>query len=198
MPKQINYADRFEGIREAVYVLTLEQGVEAVSLAAVADWLQLSPRTVQRLLASVASLPLLGLQWADKRQRLRLFNRRPSTQPTSEQALEGMLETMPGREDAQDRQVWWALVSAHEVACDWARAARVQHEKHLDDLSIVAVADLPAEARDFEARRLHLVVSGAIVLICSGACSYDEAAALIRRHVIDLHTARLQSSDDAA
>jgi hypothetical protein len=188
MPKLINYADRFEGIREAVYVLTLEKGVEAISLTAVAEWLQMSPRTVQRLLSSAEALPRLGMQWAEALNRRRLVNARrgATTLPRPERALDAILETMPGRADAPDRQVWWDLVRAHEATSDWARDAREQHDSFVADLSLEAVADVAAERRDHEARRLHLLVIGAITRICSGSCGYDDAAELIRRHVLEV------------
>ena len=61
----IDYSDRFEGIREAVYLLTLNEGVGAISLDAVAPHLLLAGRTLQRLVTSAAALPYLGFQWAE-------------------------------------------------------------------------------------------------------------------------------------
>jgi hypothetical protein len=71
MPKLIDYADRFDGIRQAAYAIGREHGVEAISLDAVADYLCLSPRTVRRLVASVDVLPRLAMQWAERQQTKR-------------------------------------------------------------------------------------------------------------------------------
>jgi len=211
MPKLVDYADRFDGIRDAVYTITLERGVEAINLDAVADVLQMSPRTIRRLIRSLDVLPQLGLQWAERQHVQRLLRRDRyalrSERPRSEQALEDLLEQLPGRDHAEDRRVWWQLALAHVATCDWARAAYAEQQRTLAELSEAALAhavsdsDLDRAALDevpaVEVRRLHFLVSGAISAICLDGATYDEATAVIRQHVNDVLT-RLAMRDDAA
>jgi AraC-like DNA-binding protein len=75
MPRLIDYAGRFDQMREAVFDITLRDGPEAISLLAVAAELQMSVSSLSRSLRSANDLPLLGLQWVEKRQRKHLFDK---------------------------------------------------------------------------------------------------------------------------
>jgi len=211
MPKLVDYADRFDGVRDAVYTITLERGVTAINLDAVAEVLQMSPRTIRRLIRSLDVLPHLGLQWAERQQMQRLLRRERaavrSERPRSEQAVEDLLEQLPGRDDALDRQVWWQLALAHVATCDWARTAYAEQQRTLAALSEAALAgavldsdadsDTADESHILEVRRLHFLMSGAIAAICRGEVTHDEAVTTIRRHVADV-LARHAIRDEAA
>jgi AcrR family transcriptional regulator len=185
MPKIVNYVDRVEGIREAVYLITLRDGVGAISLPAVAAELQMSARTIQRLLSSSEVLPRLGLQWAEMRARHRLINgRKPSpATPGAVRVLTALLETLPGHPDAEDRRVWWALVTAFEPTCEWAREARAEGDALLDARCEDVIEAAGIDGTCGETDRLRLLVEGAIAEIVRGRSSYDRAAALITEHV---------------
>ena len=96
MPRLVNYSDRFDGIREAVFDLTLRDGPTGISLPAVAAHLQLSTRSLQRLLSSSKHLPMLGLQWAERERRRRLLWSRRRTEAAAASALADLLEDLPG------------------------------------------------------------------------------------------------------
>ena len=188
MPKLINYSDRFEAVREVVYEITLEEGVEAVTLDSVAARLVMSTRTLSRLISSIDVLPLLGLQHAESRERRRLIARtRVSTWislPPSEQALDDLLGQLPDRDDAPDMRAWWLLVRAHAATTEWAGAALAEREHTIAVLSADALEGVtPEGAREAEARRLHFLVSGAIAQICLGTVDRADAEACIDGHV---------------
>jgi AcrR family transcriptional regulator len=191
MPRLIDYADRFEAVREVVYEITLEHGVGAVTLEAVAARLFMSPRTVSRLIRSVEVLPLLGLQHAEGRERRRLLRRAAhasrTSRPRSQQALEDLLVQIPGSGDSADRHVWWLLVRAHAATAEWAGAALAERERAIAMLCDEALQDISCEkTRALEATRLRLLVSGAITQVCQAAVDPADALACIRSHVQDV------------
>jgi AraC-like DNA-binding protein len=113
MPKLVDYSDRFDGIREAVHLITLDEGVGAISLDAVAPRAFLSRRTLQRLINSAAALPYLGLQWAERvesRRALRRLSYRDDRRD-HERAVDSLISSLPGDQDLEDRTVWWLLVT---------------------------------------------------------------------------------------
>jgi len=185
MPKLVDYSDRFEALREAVYVVTLRDGVEGINLAAVATEVYMSARTVQRLLGSAKALPLLGLQWAERKARRRAFDlhRQERTGGTPQSDLDAILETLPGHPEREDRTVWWRIVTAFEGSRDWARTARADQLTGLAHGCETIMATLDAEDRPFEARRLELLLTGAGHQISSGRLSYEEAESVVARHV---------------
>lgn len=206
MPRLIDYADRFDGIRQAAYAIARDQGVEAISLDAVAEYLCLSPRTVRRLVASVDALPHLAAQWAERQQRNRFFRRDGyaswDSLSAAEHAIETLLEELPDHPKAVDRGVWWRLVLTH-AGQDWARAARAEKEAVLVDLCTDAVGDIdgedvsPLEARRLRLLVLRLMVSGAIAQICLGMMSHDDAAQAVRAHLERIPDRRAPSGDAA-
>jgi uncharacterized protein YjiS (DUF1127 family) len=189
MPKLVDYSDRFDGIREAVYLITLDEGVGAISLDAVAPRAFLSRRTLQRLINSAAALPYLGLQWAERiesRRALRRLSYRDE-RPDHERAVDSLISTLPGDADLQDRTVWWLLVTAFEPTTDWAREARSQHARAVVGWSTAAVTETVADP-GHESRRLAMIVNGAVSSILTGDLTHAVAADLIRRHVGSLTT----------
>ena len=188
MPKLIDYSDRFEAVREVVYEITLEEGVEGISTAAVAARLHLSSRTLQRLVASADVLPLLGLQRAERLARNR-YHRRTSlptwrglTQP--ERAMALLLDELPGDPGNADRQVYWRLLFGHGDRYDWARHARREREEALARLCAASLAAMSDDdRRPVEVMRLHVLVTGAIALVFREPSAHAEAGRIIRDHV---------------
>ena len=188
MPKVIDYADRFEALREVVYEITLEEGQRPSASTPFAARLYMSSRTIQRLIASAGALPLLGVQRAESSERKRFLHRQHyaswTSRPRSERALEKVLEEIPGLDATVDRHVWWTLVLAHTATTEWARAAHLRREELLATWCDEVLTDLAdAEARAREARRLHFLVTGAIAHACLGIATHDDAADEIRCHV---------------
>jgi hypothetical protein len=75
MPKLVNYAARFEFLREACFTLIAESGVHALSRPRVAAVLGASVSTVRRVLDADASLGLLAGDEVARRRRLVSFAR---------------------------------------------------------------------------------------------------------------------------
>ena len=190
MPRRVDYADRVEAIREVAYDLVLERGADALDIPAVAERLVMSPRTVQRLLASARALPHLALQRADRLERNRFLRRSryPSWQaePASSRALTLVLEKLPGQEDILDRDVWWRLVLAHPTT-EWAARARAECDAELTELTADALSGIDDEDhRSEEATRLHVLAIGAVAQICLGTMTYGRAEQLLRCHVAEV------------
>ena len=185
MPRIVNYADRVEAIREAVYEITLRDGVEGISLAAVAREVFMPARTVQRLVSSADVLPLLGLQWAEKLARFRFINRRkaPAHGAPTTKALHALLGCLPGDPDKVEEHVWWTLVVSFEPTCDWAWEAWVERDATLSLRSAQVIETLAVDDPTYESRRLHLLTTGAITEIVHGRATYEEVAELVTEHV---------------
>lgn len=202
MPKLIDYADRFEAVREVVYEITLDQGVEGISTAAVAERLHLSSRTLQRLVVSAEVLPLLGLQHAERLERKRYFRRTavPSWARLSEpeRAIALLVDELPGDPGRADRQVYWRLLFGHGDRFDWARQARAEREETIAALCAASLAALGEDdRRPVEVMRLRFLVTGAIALAFRDPAAQAEAAGIIRHHVSEVLDAP-HTRDDAA
>jgi AcrR family transcriptional regulator len=201
MPKIIDYADRYEAVREVVYEIALEQGAEAISTAAVAERLHMSTRTLQRLVASAEALPVLGLQRAERLARNRFLRRSTFPAwlrlPEAERALAMLLDELPGSPEREDRQVYWALLLGHGDRCDWARSARVEQAEGLATLCAASLTGLREDRRAAEVMRLRFLVTGAITEVFRDPASHAEAERIIRRHVTEVLGVQ-GTRDDAA
>lgn len=201
MPKLVNYSDRLDGIREAVFDLTLRDGPTGISLPAVAAQLDLSTRSLQRLLSSSKHLPMLGLQWAERERRRRLLWSRRRTEDAAASALADLLEDLPGApEAADDQRVWWALVPMFEGTCDWAQAARAEHDELVEGLAttIVRSAAIVDAHQAYERERLCALVAGTAHRILAARLTHEEGTEVVRGHVLELVPALAEESGDAA
>lgn len=202
MPKRVDYSDRVEAIREVAYEIALAHGAGAINLSAIAERLVMSPRTIQRLVATERALPHLALQRAERFERNRRLRRaRLSTwasTPAPTRGLTQLQETLPGQVDLPDRDVWWQLVLAH-AGTDWARAARATCDDELATFATDALADIvDVDARAREGIRLHALVLGAASLICDGRATYEQVDHIVRRHVAHVLAEQRASDEDAA
>jgi AcrR family transcriptional regulator len=201
MPRLVNYSDRFDGIREAVFDLTLRDGPTGISLPAVAAHLQLSTRSLQRLLSSSKHLPMLGLQWAERERRRRLLWSRRRTETAAASALADLLEDLPGGPAAAaDQRVWWALVPVFEGTCDWAQAARAEHDELVEALAttIVCSGAIADALQAYERERLCALVAGTAHRILAARLTHEEGTEVVRAHVHDLVPPLADKSGDAA
>lgn len=71
MPKLIDYAVRFELMREAVLAIAARDGAQGVSAATVAKYMGVSADTIRRSVVSPAVLPHMGLELVARRRRVR-------------------------------------------------------------------------------------------------------------------------------
>jgi AcrR family transcriptional regulator len=201
MPRLVNYSDRFDGVREAVFLVTLRDGPSGITLPAVAAHLDLSTRSLQRLLGSTKHLPMLGLQWAERELRRRLLSSRRGGKDPAAGALTDLLDSLPGAPSAaDDRQVWWALVPVFEGTCEWARAARAEHDELIEALvtTLLRSAAVADSQQHHERERLCALVTGTARRILAGRLSHAEGTEVVRRHVHDLLPALTDETGDAA
>jgi hypothetical protein len=205
MPRLVNYADRFDAVREAVYAITLRDGPGAIDMPTVARESYMSVRTLQRLIASAEDLPHLGLQWADRQWRRRcLMARHHATEHAAdawELLVRELVGCLPGAEDEpEDRRVWWALVSAFDDGREWARIARSEHMVAVEMLvaGVVTEAGLADPDAAYERERLGALVDGLSRRIQAGRVTQRDAATVLRRHLTGLRAPAVQDHGDAA
>lgn len=201
MPKVVDYAIRFECIREAVYDIVLRDGVAAISLAAVAEELSMSESILRRLMASATDLPELGMQWVQRREVTRWRSKDHQLRGTSP-AIEGanaLLALLPSTDetcaDARARR----LLLRGFPASGWARSATAEDQRVLAVLVELAVPpDLDEERRAFESARLTALVIGAREAACTGEITPEDAVSMVRRHLCEQFAAWLGEQPGAA
>jgi hypothetical protein len=206
MPRLVNYADRFDAVREAVYVITLRDGPGAISLPAVAEESYMSARTLQRLVSAADHLPHLGLQWADRQWRRRcLVEHRVGSDrqgdDTWSRLVRELLDCLPGAPDEpDDRRAWWALVTAFEGGQEWALTARTARTHLVESLAAGVLAEAGTAEGDhaYEHERLCVLVDGLSQRILAGRVTHSDASSVVRRHLTDLRGPAAQEDGDAA
>lgn len=185
MPRLINYSDRFDGVREAAYFIALRDGVAKITVAAVAAEMQMSTRTVQRLVSSADVLPLLAMQWATDLERRRMLDapRSGDGRPTRDRLLAGLLDLLPGRPGREDTDVRCAIVGAFETTSTWARNARERDDAVLTEHCDELVREIGVDDPSSESCRLFCLVVGATQQVIRGEATYEDMASMITRHV---------------
>jgi len=111
MPKLVDYAGRFEFIRQAAFAVVLNEGVHALSRRRVATELGASVNTIRRLVGDWVDLVVLAADQVVSRRRRGRLNRR--TEDPREAAEIVVRSLMP--EDAShldEELVWLRLVTA--------------------------------------------------------------------------------------
>ena len=192
MPKLIDYVARFQEIRRAVYVVTLQDGPTAVTLGSVAAEMGLSVSSLGRLLHSADELPRLGLQWAEGVMREHLFSVPLREQRSGDPvtcAVRALLLTLPRTESLADAErVWRALVGAHERRAAWAHDARRDQAAAQEATCrrVVETLALPKEDQDHEVDRLRALVEGVIAGVCARTFGPETGVAVISRHLESL------------
>jgi hypothetical protein len=186
MPELIDYSARFDRIREAVFMITLRDGPDAINLPAVARELDMSVSSLRRLLSTSEHLPRLGFQWIERMRRRRVSQRVPGEvdgQEVWKRALNLLLRELPSDTDRVDEaRVWASLVTAHEGAHPWAQQARTERDRWLEDLSGRVFADtVPAgDELRYESARLRALVEGLTAGVCRGWLDHDEVVNVVR------------------
>lgn len=113
MPKLVNYAARFEFLREAAFVVVRDQGVAALSRHTVAAAMGTSINTVRRLLHADASLAALAADEVVNRRRRGRFGRMRDAEPATAAAhlLHKLLPDTDQR--VAEEFVWLRLLLDH-------------------------------------------------------------------------------------
>ncbi|MET3963131.1 hypothetical protein ABIE44_003065 [Marmoricola sp. OAE513] len=187
MPRIIPLADRVDGVREAVHTITLRDGIEGITHLAVAQEIYASASTLKRMFASASDLPVLGLQWVERRTRYRrgLAASRELDEGHPAARLGNMLirELPHDRTLADHARVWSALTSGF-ARHDWSIAAVNAKQLYLASLVDEIVPDeLPEEIRPFEASRLLAVHLGAEAGVVADTLRPEESADVVSRHL---------------
>ena len=183
-------------MREAVFDITLRDGPGAISLPAVAAELQTSVRSLSRTLRSADDLPMLGLQWVEKRQRKHLFDRLSREVLASDslrRAVDSLLRLLPSTPAMADElRVWRLLIGAHARGSGWAGAARDERDRFLDAAArqLVAGLDLAQDEQQHGYDMICVLIEGVITRVCDGRLDPEAGAKLFRHHVTELLDAR--------
>ena len=130
MPKLIDYAMRFDFLREAAFDVTLGRGVEALSRRSVAAALGTSVNTVRRLLAEDVDLVRLAADEVDRRRRHGRLGRLRDAEPV-DAAVHLLRKCLPDTEArVAEELVWLRLVLATAtVPEDRDRDGLLVHER---------------------------------------------------------------------
>jgi len=192
MPKLIDYGVRFELIREAVLAIAAREGVQAITLARVAEQMQVSADTVRRTIRSPSVLPGLGLELVARRRRVRRLMRGRGGHPagTVEGGVEALLVELPlDDERLEEARAWCSLTASHAGAATDRAVELVREHDHLTRAlvqELVGALALSGEVRDVEAARLHALVEGLTTRCVTGWLSSDEGRRVLEHHVHDL------------
>lgn len=189
MPRIVNYADRFDAIREAVYLVTLREGAQAITLPTVAQQLRMSESTVRRLLASATRLPELGLQWVHRRERTTLSRAVPGAYPPEHpwsRYVNPLLGLVPSAEEhADDARVRRALTVAF-AGVAWADSSAADYLRATAGCvgrALAVVPDMSAEAADYERARLVALTLGLTEGVCVGEVAPHDLVPVLKRHI---------------
>jgi hypothetical protein len=111
MPRLIDYAGRFEFIRQAAFAVVRDEGVETLSRRRVAAELGTSVNTIRRSVAGWVDLVRLAADHVVSRRRVGRFNRRTEDPLEAVEILVSSL--MPqDRSHLDEELVWLKLVAA--------------------------------------------------------------------------------------
>ena len=111
MPKLIDYAGRFEFIRQAAFAVVLNEGVHALSRRRVAAELGASVNTIRRLVGDWVDLVVLAAdQVVSRRRRGRLNRRTEDPREASEIVVRSLMPEDASHLD--EELVWLRLVTA--------------------------------------------------------------------------------------
>lgn len=202
MPKFVEYAERFEEMRQAVLTIALRDGTRHINYPAVAAEVGVSVMTLRRLMPSAIHLPRLGMDLLDRRARALLMRSVPGELPPEDPraaAWNLLLRDLPcTAERAEDARAWRLLTAGYPDA-EWSIAARNGYQMILAMIVDRVVPEhLPPGIREFETMRLSAIVLGAIECVCSGTLSPAECVPLVRRHLEQQSSAWDEESSSGA
>lgn len=190
MPKFVDYTERVDQVRAAVFHLVLEEGTAAVTIARVAQALDISTSTLKRLVSSSAALPRLGLQWVSVRERRRWLPLLPGQVhfelETWERAVRVLEQRLPMDESRRDEErVFRAIAGAYRGA-EWAREAAAERLQARDEALLRVLDELGCSGPDVYAD-LRLLVDGLVEAVTNGRMEPDDARTLLNERVQALH-----------
>lgn len=128
MPKLVDYASRYEFLRQAAFALVRAEGVGALTRRALAARVGCGLATVCRLVDPSAQLATLAADEVLTRRRAGRWGRLPEDPDEAARTL--MRRLLPEDDSRIDEEVvWLRLVAAHAVAPDQGTAAlRLRHD----------------------------------------------------------------------
>jgi hypothetical protein len=189
MPKLIDWGLRFDLMREAVVRLAAGSGAGAVTLAAVAAELQVSPSTLRRTLSAPDVLANMGVDYiARQRQYLRFRSRPKGVEHGSIEHVAWVIRReLPTDEEARERERAWRELTTLG-ASPRSIELRDEHAAFLDSLanSVIELL-LPCSAsKDLEVPRLRALMDGLTSAACRGSITVELMLAVLDRHLSDL------------
>ena len=130
MPKLVDYAARFEFLREAAFAVVLEDGPAALSRHSLADALGTSASTIRRLLSPNASLPGLAAAAVERRRRHGRWGMPRSGDRPEENALRLIESIIPDSDERLDEETVWLKLVLHQPGVQPLDAKRDLRERY--------------------------------------------------------------------
>jgi hypothetical protein len=148
MPKLVDYAARFEFVREAAFAVVLDHGPSAQSRQALADALGTSLSTIRRLVGPDASLAGIAAQAVERRRAHGRFGM-PRGEDRLRNAARLLESVLPDAEERIDEEiVWLRLVLLHPRPTPTLAAQDVRERYQLFDRDWADDPEPPAAAAD--------------------------------------------------
>ena len=180
MPKLVDYAARFEFIREAVCAVVDRGGAAALTQRSVAEELGISLTTIKRLIDSAESLPSLGLELVQRERRNRARSRRDSGLP---RAVALLLTQLPTDEESLAHACVWESVTSAHSRDGRVREFREAWSSELDGL----ISHISDNQIDDQGRLLlRAVFDGLLQAVIQRRVELEAAHAALRAHLDSL------------
>jgi hypothetical protein len=192
MPQIIDYAGRFEQIREAVHDLVLREGARAVTMDAVAAEMGVSRSTLSRVISHADALPWLGRELVDRKDTTRRLVHGPR-HPPGEPEWTARFEELAWLLPLDDTRARFAVVRFRLSEAFGARDPRLREAdagraEVIDDLVGALVEALDVASADRAAVVLHLraLVDGVTLRVCRGQLAPADARRVLSSYVTGL------------
>lgn len=193
MPAIIDYTARFEGIREALFEITLREGAIGFTLPAVAAEMGIGVSTLKRTITGTAALPQVLVDYAHRLMRWQvLFSHRSlgtPDEPPWRQQLHAVLAHLPrDRESREVFQVWDVATRSYAGTLEQARASRKDKAAWLAEAVRALVSSLQEAGTREQADPLTItaLVDGLRLAVIDGRCESDQAAAALTGYLESL------------
>jgi hypothetical protein len=148
MPKLVDYAARFEFLREAAFAIVLDDGPSGLSRQALAHVLGTSLTTVRRLVAPSASLSAIAAQAVERRRAHGRWGI-PATGDAHRNAHRLIASVLPATDERVDEElVWLKLLLAHPRLAPPTARLEVGERYQVFDLGWADERRAPEPARD--------------------------------------------------
>jgi hypothetical protein len=176
-------------MREAVVRLASGGGAGAVTLAAVAAELQVSPSILRRTLSSSDVLAEMGVAWIARQRLFLLFRAHPKgvEHGSIEHVPWVIRRELPTDEEERERERAWRELTTLG-ASPRSIELRDDHDAFLDGLAHTVIGRVlrHGASNDLEVARLRALIDGLTGAACRGSITAEQMLAFLDPHLSDL------------